>query len=66
MGIKRDLRFSLFSSKYVNKQDVLLAKMASKVVNYFSMSFKILFEVRGGGSPFSKLTYVIRGFFNLK
>ena len=48
--------------KYVNKQDVLFPKIVSKVVNDFSMSFKILFEVSGGGLPFSKLTYV-RGLF---
>ena len=50
--------------KYVKKQDVLFPKIVSKIVNDFSMSFKNLFEVRGGGSPFSKLPYV-RGLFNL-
>ena len=41
--------------KYVNKQDVLIPKMVLKVVNDFCMGLKILFEVWGRGSQFSKL-----------
>ena len=32
---------------YVNKQDILIPKMLSKVVNDFLMGLKMLFEVRG-------------------
>ena len=50
---KGPLIFLIF--KYVNKQDVLIPKMVLKVVNDFCMGLKILFEVWGWGSQFSKL-----------
>ena len=50
--------------KHVNKQDVLIPNILSKVVNDFCTGLNISFEVRGGVSSFLKLRD-IRGFLNL-